>query len=66
MIDKRRRDDVLSGIGTDLGPSDGTVIVTPCTGSWSVSLSAIGGNLEEVVGAVNSEMAKFGSVRYSR
>ena len=31
------------------------MVVTPCTGSWAVSLSAIGGNLEEVVGAVNSE-----------
>ena len=57
---------MLSGISADLGPSDGTVIVTPCTGNWSVSLSTIGGNLEEVVNSVNSEMTKFGSVRYSR
>ena len=66
VIDKRKRDDMLSGISADLGPSDGTVIVTPCTGNWSVSLSTIGGNLEEVVNSVNSEMTKFGSVRYSR
>ena len=39
----------------DLGPSDGTVVVTPATGNWAVSLTSIGGNLEEVVGAVNSE-----------
>ena len=39
----------------ELGPSDGTVVVTPATGNWAVSLTSIGGNLEEVVGAVNSE-----------
>lgn len=55
MIDKRRRDNSLASICDELGPSDGTVVVTPCTGNWAVSLSAIGGNLEEVVGAVNSE-----------
>ena len=53
VIDKRRRDMSLAAICEELGPSDGTVVVTPCTGSWAVSLSAIGGNLEEVVGAVN-------------
>ena len=54
-IDKRRRDNSLASICDELGPSDGTVVVTPCTGSWAVSLSTIGGNLEEVVGAVNGE-----------
>ena len=54
-IDKRRRDNSLASICDELGPSDGTVVVTPCTGTWAVSLSTIGGNLEEVVGAVNSE-----------
>ena len=39
----------------ELGPSDGTVVVTPATGNWAVSLTSIGGSLEEVVGAVNSE-----------
>ena len=65
-VDKERRDKALDTIGEELGPSDGTVIVTPCTGTWAVSLATIGGNIEEVVGAVNSEMSKFGSVRYSR
>ena len=45
---------IISTAG-DLGPSDGTVVVTPATGNWAVSLTSIGGNLEEVVGAVNSE-----------
>ena len=66
VVDKVRRDRTLETIGEELGPSDGTVIVRPCTGTWAVSLATIGGNIEEVVGAVNSEMSKFGSVRYSR
>ena len=45
---------IISTVG-ELGPSDGTVVVTPATGNWAVSLTSIGGNLEEVVGAVNSE-----------
>ena len=66
VVDRARRDKTLENIGEELGPSDGTVIVRPCTGTWAVSLATIGGNIEEVVGAVNSEMSKFGSVRYSR
>ena len=54
VVDKMKREKVISDIVTSLGPSDGTVISTPCIGSSSVSLSAIGGSLEEVVGSINS------------
>ena len=54
-----KRKEVISDIVTSLGPSDGTVISTPCIGSSAVSLSAIGGSLEEVVGSINSRFSKF-------
>jgi len=66
VVDKMKREKVFSDIVSSLGPSDGTVISTPCIGSSPVSLSAIGGSLEEVVGSINSQMNQFGIVRYSR
>ena len=55
VVDKMKREQVISDIVSSLGPSDGTVISTPCIGSSTVSLSAIGGSIEEVVGSVNSK-----------
>ena len=54
-----KRKEVISDIVSSLGPSDGTVISTPCIGSSAVSLSAIGGSLEEVVGSINSKFSNF-------
>ena len=54
VVDSMKREQVITEIVSSLGPSDGTVISTPCIGASSVSLSAIGGSLEEVVGSINS------------
>lgn len=54
VVNTMKREQVISDVVSSLGPSDGTVISTPCTGSTNVSLSAIGGSLEEVVGSINS------------
>ena len=59
VVDKMKRKEVISDIVSSLGPSDGTVISTPCIGSSAVSLSAIGGSLEEVVGSINSKFSNF-------
>ena len=53
-VDKLKREQVITDIVSNLGPSDGTVISTPCIGSSAVSLSAIGASLEEVVGSITS------------
>ena len=59
VVDKLKREQVISDIVSSLGPSDGTVISTPCIGSSAVSLSAIGGSLEEVVGSITSMFLLF-------
>ena len=59
VVDKLKREQVISDIVSSLGPSDGTVISTPCIGSSAVSLSAIGGSLEEVVGSITSMLLLF-------
>ena len=59
VVDKMKRKEVISDIVSSLGPSDGTVISTPCIGSSAVSLSAIGGSLEEVVGSINSRFSNI-------
>ena len=59
VVDRMKREKVISDIVSSLGPSDGTVISTPCTGACAVSLSAIGGSLEEVVGSINSKLIVF-------
>ena len=59
VVDKLKREQVISDIVLSLGPSDGTVISTPCIGSSAVSLSAMGGSLEEVVGSITSMLLLF-------
>ena len=59
VVDKLKREQVISDIVSSLGPSDGTVISTPYIGSSAVSLSAIGGSLEEVVGSITSMLLLF-------
>ena len=59
VVDRMKRENFISDIVSSLGPSDGTVISTPCTGACAVSLSAIGGSLEEVVGSINSKFVVF-------
>ena len=55
-----KREEVVDAILETLGPSDGTIVSTPVSGAFSLTLS------EDVVSAITACMAVHGEVRYSR